>query len=54
MPDHIKAYPKGISVEEMTLLHLAMVEDVHQHQHTIFVQFDDDEEKFFDILLIEY
>ena len=53
-PPFVKAYRKGISCEEMTLTHLAIIEDNHQHQHNILGHIDDDEEKFYDRITLEY
>merc|ERR1711938_392117 len=54
IPPFVKAYRKGISCEEMTLTHLAIIEDNHQHQHNILGHIDDDEEKFYDRITLEY
>ena len=38
----------------MTLIHLAILEDNHQYQHNILGHIDDDEEKFYDRITMEY
>ena len=38
----------------MTLIHLAIIEDNHQFQHNILGHLDDDEEKFYDRITLEY
>ena len=51
---YVKAYRKGISCEEMTLIHLAIIEDNHKNRYTILGHIDDDEEKFYDRITMEY
>lgn len=53
-PPYVKAYCKGISCKELTLLQLAMIEDNHQHQHNIIAHLDDDKEKFYNCITLEY
>jgi hypothetical protein len=45
---HICAYRKDHSVEDLTIIHTAILEDTHQHRHTLMGHLSDDEEKFFD------
>ena len=53
-PPYVKAYRKGISCEELTLLQLTMIEDNHQHLHNITAHLDNDEENFYDRITLEY
>ena len=52
-PDTVKAYRPGHSCTDITLSHLAALEDVQQHRHTILAQLDEDKEKFFDHITLE-
>lgn len=53
-PPYVKAYCKGISCEELTLLQFTMMEGNHQHRHNVIAHLDDDEENFYDRITLEY